>query len=143
MAKRKADDLEDFTDTRSSLSSSSHPPSVSTVPPEASSLTLSHDTATEANLSTTISPELTAAGTKLTEKILLTWANSATTTLDSTTVDAGDDVEMAGAEVGGEEGVKVSKELLREYELLKSCFGGFEKELEESVWAKVVLSQTY
>lgn len=77
--------------------------------------------------------------------MLLTWAQSASDTLDSTTtetevkIEEANDIVMEGT--AGE--WILSKELARECELLRSCLGGFENELEGSEWAKVVLSQTY
>lgn len=85
-------------------------------------------TATEVNLSTTISPELTAAGTALTERMLLAWAAESA------------DEESSGTNLSAKEAtVKLAQELER----LEKCFAGFAEEREKSEWAQVVLSQTY
>ena len=118
LAKRKADDLEDFTENRSSLSPFTSQSNAS--------LTLSNcPTATEINLSTTITPELTTAGTQLTEKILVEWSSA------SADDDAMDTSEGVDAEVE------------KELEALKACVGAFETELAGNEWAQVVLAQTY
>lgn len=130
LAKRKADDLEDFSENRELSSHRLAGVMADPAPPYA---------AAQANTSaTSLSPEAIAEGTALVEQFLNSWANVAPSSSALAPAVEGDDVEMADGEGEG-----VDADVERDYAALVKCFDEFKEKFEGTEWTRKVLEQTY
>lgn len=134
LAKRKADDLEDFSENRESpVVFFSGGPSRAIANLALPSL-LSADAAN--TTATTLSPAAIAEGTALVEQFLNAWASVAPASSAPAPTE-GEDVEMANGEGEGD------AEVERDYAALVKCFAEYKDRFEETEWTKKVLEQTY